>query len=201
MRAETTESEEKDKPPGCRVPYLLEDFRFLKSGYFLLLKKSLAHGNQGDKLISALDFFCVPILLEVAGRHGIPVCSYHITTKFDFRLPAIVYPLNPFMHKPKIARTRSQAQEILASLTRNHTYPVCVEALDGKLSRTLVVNGNARNEKYQKPVSQLYGIFGIPVFIAYFAGNERKFSLSGTVPVENGTLKKIKREEVRISQK
>jgi len=176
----------KAEEPPSRQSLLYPDMRFLKWGYFLLVKEEIERTMPSQGLFpttDVLDFFCVPVLLEIAKSLNIPVCNYHITTQPDFKLPAIIYPLNPFMWKPKIVESREKLKRAMDSLTRNHTYPVCVEKIDGKLRKERVIEGKARRRQSEEIANKLWERFGVPAFTMYFMENKKEVRLSGVVPL------------------
>ncbi|MCX8173824.1 MAG: RimK-like ATPgrasp N-terminal domain-containing protein [Thermoplasmata archaeon] len=199
------ENSEADEPPDkLRFP----DMRFLKSGYFSMVVEEVVGKGTGPArrktrdflTTNALDFFCVPVLLERAKKHGIPVTEFHITTQCDFKLPAIIYPINPFMYTPRIVRDRKRVKQAMVSLTRNHTYPVCVEPFHGKLRKEIVIYGRTRNEKFEEIGDKLWKTFRIPLFVAYFFETRKCIWLSGAVPfsdTSNRLIENLRRKKWR----
>ncbi|MEM4161356.1 MAG: hypothetical protein QW531_05175, partial [Thermoplasmata archaeon] len=161
-----------------------------------LVLREIGSGQERKAFLTrdALDFFTVPVLLERARKQGIPVAEFHITTQFDFELPAIIYPLNPFMYLPRVVKERGKVKHTMASLSRNHTFPVCVERIHGKLRREIVLYGKTKNEETQEIGARLWKIYRIPLFIAYFFERRNELWLSGAVPFPSSGLR-----EKRIS--
>jgi hypothetical protein len=199
LPARNDTDEEGDKPPENNSVLRRYDVRFLKLGYFSIVDEEINHEKKKKEPmgrektpspVDLLDAFCTPVLLVRAKKHRIPVCDFHITTKADFKLPAVVYPMNPFMYAPSVIRDRKSAEDALNSLSRNHTYPVCVEEMNGNFTRAIVMYGNTRYEKHQKITDKLWEMLGIPVFIAYFMETREDICLSGIAPLDYNKIKR-----------
>ncbi|MEM3513682.1 MAG: hypothetical protein QXH13_05860 [Thermoplasmata archaeon] len=181
------ESSEADEPPD---KHSFPDVRFLKSGYFSMVAEEIIGKGTGSGVkkaeysltTNALDLFCVPVLLERVKKQGIPCAQFHITTQFDFKIPALIYPINPFMYTPRVVKNRKRVSQTMLSLTRNHTYPVCVEPVHGKLRKEIVVLGKTRNEEFEEIANKLWRTFKMPLFVAYFFETRKEILLSGAVP-------------------
>jgi len=175
---------------------LAGDYRYLKQGYF----ESVDAEVRGIKVYptpeEALNAYLVPICLERAKRNGIPVPEYTVTRE-EIRPPAIVYPINPFMSKYSVVQKSGSIKRIVKSMTRNYTYPICVQKLDGTIREFSCILGQTTQPEFAELAKKIWDLFHLPLCRVRVIVNTN-VKLSAIEPLE---LQELKRAELKLLKK
>ncbi len=175
---------------------LAGDYRYLKQGYF----ESVDAEVRGMKVYptpeEAVNAYIVPICLERAKRNGIPIPDYAITRE-EIKPPALVYPINPFMSKFSVVQKSGSIKRIVKSMTRNNTYPICVQKLDGTLREFSCILGETTQDEFASLAKKIWDLFHLPLCRVRVISNA-KIKLSAIEPLE---LHELKRAELKLLRK
>lgn len=167
----------KKKPPKRTLPASLVtlpseggivnlsgDYSYLGAGYYL--SQELEGQGQPVRPIcrEAVDAYVVPLFLEKARLAGIPAPNYYITSDY-FYPPALVDTMNPFMERHSIVRTESSQERVAKSLTRNYTYPLCVQELPkgARIGYFNAIMGWSLSARYRDLAMGIWSNFGLPL--------------------------------------
>lgn len=163
--------------------YVLGDCRYLKPGYFEVFDAELKGLQVSPRFDDAINAHAVLICLDRAKRAGIPIPDYYITVRDIKKFPALVYAMNPYTCDHKFV-TKKNKTRAMRALTRNYTYPVCVQEIDGLLKEIIGVCGLTVERKYQKLVKKIWQIFNVPLVKLIIMNDGKKIKLSAIDPVE-----------------
>ncbi|MEM3699272.1 MAG: RimK-like ATPgrasp N-terminal domain-containing protein [Candidatus Bathyarchaeia archaeon] len=171
------------------------DYRYLKTGYYVSLHAEVLGNPVIPPSESILDAYRTPLLLLRASKAGIPTTPYIITDSVkqiisQFNFPVIVFAVNPFSYDGyKIAKNRSALYRAIKSLGMNYKFDVCVQPLRGKMLSFKSIFGKCDLEENVRRISaKVYEVFKIPICKLHVQRIENGVYLCGLQP--------LKREEI-----
>lgn len=166
------------------------DYRYLKTGYYVSLHAEVLGNSVIPPSESILDAYRTPLLLLRASKAGIPTIPYivtdsakQITSQFNF--PVVVFAVNPFSFDGyKIAKNRSALYRAIKSLGMNYKFDVCVQPLRGKMLSFKSIFGKCDLEEEVKKISaKVYEVFKIPICKLHVQRTENGVYLCGLQPL------------------
>jgi len=187
------------------------DYRYLKTGYFVSLHAEILGSSVIPSSENIVDAYRTPILLLRASKAGIPTLPYLVTDSVkqimsEFSFPVIVFAVNPFSYDGfKIARNRSALYRAVKSSGMNYKFAVCVQPLNGEMISFKSIFGKCELEENIRKISEkVYEVFRIPVCKLHVQCIERNAYLCGLQPLKKEEilphdLKMISEEVSRIS--
>jgi len=168
------------------------DYRYMKTGYFVSLHAEILGDDVVPTTENAIDAYRPPILLTRAAKNGIQVMPFILTDSVkrimaEFAFPIVIFPVNPFMFDFfRVAGNRAALYRAVKSLSMNYRYAVCAQPLLGELMSINSFFGecNCEYNKVKAVAKKVYETFNIPIcklHIQRFNGNAY---LCGLQPVK-----------------
>ena len=193
---------------------LTNDYRYLKTGYYVSLHAEVLGNNVIPSCENIIDSSRTPILLLRAARAKIPTIQFLVTDSVkkiveEVGLPVVVFAVNPFIHEGyQIAKNKSALYRAMKSLGMNYKFTVCAQPLKGDLIAVKSVFGKTEEgiDNQITVVSQkVYEAFKIPLCKLHVQKTEDKAFLCGLEPLKETELSKtdlelISKEILLISQ-
>ena len=143
---------------------LAGDYSYMTEGYYQSLEAELAGLAVLPTTADTLDAYVVPIALEKARQHDLPVPDYRITLD-KLEPPVLAYPINPFSTKGELVLPGSDLKKRLKSMTRAGTYAVLCQTLseDYRLDTLRCVVGRTLAADYEEFARRVFEVFGLPL--------------------------------------
>jgi hypothetical protein len=192
---------------------LTNDYRYLKTGYYVSLHAEVLGNNVIPSCENIIDASRTPILLLRASRANIPTIPFLVTDRVkkimgEVGFPMVVFAVNPFIHEGyQIAKNKSALYRAMKSLGMNYKFAVCVQPLRGELLTVKSVFGkcNFADEQISALSQKVYELFKIPLCKLHVQKAEDKAFLCGLEPLKETELSKadkdvISQEILLISQ-
>jgi len=191
---------------------LTNDYRYLKTGYYVSLHAEVLGSNVIPTSENIIDSTRIPILLLRAKRAKIPTIPFVVTDNVkkiveEVGFPAVVFAVNPFIYEGyQIAKNKSALYRALKSLGMNYKFAVCAQPLKGEIHTVKSVFGKADADSQISSLSQrVYELFKIPLCKLHVQKAEDKAFLCGLEPLKETELSNadkdvISREILLISQ-
>ena len=192
---------------------LTNDYRYLKTGYYVSLHAEVLGNNVIPSCENIIDSSRTPILLLRAARAKIPTLPFLVTDSVkkimsEVGFPVVVFAVNPFIHEGyQIAKNKSALYRAMKSLGMNYKFTVCAQPLKGELQSVKSVFGkcNLADEQISDIAQKVYDLFNIPLCKLHVQKVEDKAFLCGLEPLKETELSKtdlelISREILLISQ-
>jgi hypothetical protein len=171
------------------------DYRYLKTGYYVSLHAEILGNPVIPKSENILDAYRTPILLLRASRAGIPTMPYLVTSSVkqiisEIGFPTVVFAVNPFSYDGfRIAKNRSALYRVVKSLEMNYKFDVCAQPLEGEMISFTSVFGKCQLERSVMGISEkVYQVFKIPLCTLHVQLARGKAYLSGLQPLKSGQL-------------
>jgi hypothetical protein len=192
---------------------LTNDYRYLKTGYYVSLHAEVLGNNVIPSCENIIDSSRTPILLLRATRAKIPTIQFLVTDSVkkimeEVGLPVVVFAVNPFIHEGyQIAKNKSALYRAMKSLGMNYKFTVCAQPLKGELLAVKSVFGKCQiaDEQISAISQKVYELFRIPLCKLHVQKAEDKAFLCGLEPLKETELLKtdldlISKEILLISQ-
>jgi hypothetical protein len=167
------------------------DYRYLKTGYYVSLHAEVLGNRVIPSCENILDSSRTPLLLLRAARTGVPTLPFLVTDSVkkivsELGFPVVVFAVNPFIYDGyKTANNKSALYRAMKSLGMNHKFAVCAQPLKGKIVTFKSFFGKCNNQDKQTQIisQKVYEVFNIPVCKLHVQINEEKAYLSGLQPL------------------
>jgi hypothetical protein len=149
---------------------LNNDYRYLKSGYYVSMHAEVLGNPVIPSTENIIDASRTPIFLLKASKAGIPTLPYSVTSSvkqiiLELAFPVVVFAVNPFQHDGfKIARNRSSLYRAVKSLSMNYKFAVCAQPMKGKMVSIKSFFGKCEDDEPVMRLSEkVYEVFKIPI--------------------------------------
>ena len=192
---------------------LTNDYRYLKTGYYVSLHAEVLGNNVIPSCENIIDSSRTPILLLRAARAKIPTMQFLVTDSVkkimdEVGLPVVVFAVNPFIHEGyQIAKNKSALYRAMKSLGMNYKFTVCAQPLKGDLIAVKSIFGKCQiaDDQVSAISQKVYELFRIPLCKLHVQKAEDKAFLCGLEPLKETELSKndlelISKEILLISQ-
>ena len=192
---------------------LSNDYRYLKTGYYVSLHAEVLGNNVIPSCENIIDSSRTPILLLRAARAKIPTLQFLVTDSVkkimsELNLPVVVFAVNPFIYEGyMIAKNKSALYRAMKSLGMNYKFTVCAQPLVGEMVTVKSVFGKCQLEDEQigALAEKVYELFKIPICKLHVQKTKEKAFLCGLEPLKENELAKkdvelISKEIMLISQ-
>ncbi len=192
---------------------LTNDYRYLKTGYYVSLHAEVLGNNVIPSCENIIDSSRTPILLLRAQRANIPTIPFVVTDNVkkiieEVGFPVVVFAVNPFIYEGyQVAKNKSALYRALKSLGMNYKFTVCAQPLKGDLIRVKSVFGKCDlpDEQIKLLTQKVYELFKIPLCTIHVQKTLDKAFLCGLEPLKQTQLSKadkdvISQEILLISQ-
>jgi hypothetical protein len=192
---------------------LTNDYRYLKTGYYVSLHAEVLGNNVIPSCENIIDSSRTPILLLRAQRAQIPTMPFLVTDSVkkiidEVGLPVVVFAVNPFIYEGyQIAKNKSALYRAMKSLGMNYKFTVCAQPLKGQLLSVKSVFGktDGADKQISALAQKVYELFRIPLCKLHVQKAEEKAFLCGLEPLKETELSKtdlelISKEIMLISQ-
>jgi len=156
------------KEEGSTHYFISENYFYKSDTYYSILHHELEGFTTIPSSADMIEAFVVPICLEKARRHGIPVCPWEISYGY-LPLPAIVYGIHYFSDPADygILKDGEIAQEIIKHITNAGRYPFCYQPIDrsAEVIPFVTVFGETTIEipQLQEMAAAVYATFHVPL--------------------------------------
>lgn len=192
---------------------LTNDYRYLKTGYYVSLHAEILGSNVIPSCENIIDASRTPILLLRAKRAEIPTIPFLVTDNVKkimdkLGFPVVVFAVNPFIYEGyQIAKNKSALYRAMKSLGMNYKFAVCAQQLKGELLSVKSVFGKTEtaDEQINTLSQKVYELFKIPLCKLHVQKAEDKAFLCGLEHLKQTELSKtdlelISKEIMLISQ-
>lgn len=192
---------------------LTNDYRYLKTGYYVSLHAEVLGSNVIPSCENIIDSSRTPILLLRATRAGIPTIPFVVTDNVkkiveEVGFPTVVFAVNPFIYEGyKVAKNKSALYRAMKSLGMNYKFTVCAQPLKGEILTVKSVFGKSEgaDEQISALTQKVYELFKLPLCKLHVQKAEDKAFLCGLEPLKETELSKadkdvISQEILLISQ-
>jgi hypothetical protein len=189
------------------------DYRYLKTGYYVSLHAEVLGSNVIPSCENIIDSSRTPILLLRAERAKIPTLPFVVTDSVkkimaELSLPVVVFAVNPFIYEGyRIAANKSALYRAMKSLGMNYKFTVCAQPLVGELATVKSVFGKCQleDEQISALLEKVYELFKIPLCKLHVQKAQGKAFLCGLEPLKETELARkdvelISKEIMLISQ-
>jgi hypothetical protein len=178
---------------------LTNDYRYLKTGYYVSLHAEVLGSNVIPSCENIIDSSRTPILLLRAQRAKIPTIPFLVTDSVkkiieEVGFPVVVFAVNPFIYEGyQIAKNKSALYRAMKSLGMNYKFTVCAQPLKGELLSVKSVFGKCDRADVQigALTQKVYELFRIPLCTLHVQKAENKAFLCGLEPLKETELSKI----------
>jgi hypothetical protein len=172
------------------------DYRYLKTGYYVSLHAEVLGNRVVPSCENILDSSRTPILLLRAARAGVPTLPFVVTDSVkkivsELGFPVVVFAVNPFIYNGfKTANNKSALYRVMKSLGMNYKFAVCAQPLKGEIVTFKSFFGKCTSQdmETQRISQKVYEVFNIPVCKLHVQKTEDKAYLSGLQPVSKEEL-------------
>ena len=192
---------------------LTNDYRYLKTGYYVSLHAEVLGSNVIPSCENIIDSSRTPILLLRASRANIPTIPFVVTDNVkkiveEVGFPTVVFAVNPFIYTGyQVAKNKSALYRAMKSLGMNYKFTVCAQPLKGEIRTVKSVFGKSegRDEQISAITQKVYELFKLPLCKLHIQKAEDKAFLCGLEPLKEIELSKadkdlISQEILLISQ-
>jgi hypothetical protein len=192
---------------------LTNDYRYLKTGYYVSLHAEVLGNNVIPSCENIIDASRNPILLLRAKRAKISTIPFLVTDNVkkiigELGFPVVVFAVNPFIYEGyKVAKNKSALYRAMKSLGMNYKFAVCAQPLKGELLSVKSVFGKSEtaDEQINALSQKVYELFKIPLCKLHVQKAEEKAFLCGLEHLKQTELSKtdlelISKEIMLISQ-
>jgi hypothetical protein len=192
---------------------LTNDYRYLKTGYYVSLHAEVLGNNVIPSCENIIDSSRTPILLLRAKLAKIATLPFLVTDSVkkitsELNLPVVVFAVNPFIYEGyMIAKNKSALYRAMKSLGMNYKFTICAQPLVGEMVSVKSVFGKCQLEDDQISAlsEKVYELFKIPICKLHVQKTKEKAFLCGLEPLKENELAKkdlelISKEIMLISQ-
>ncbi len=192
---------------------LTNDYRYLKTGYYVSLHAEVLGNNVIPSCENIIDASRNPLLLLRASRAHIPTIPFLVTDSVkkitdEIGFPVVIFAVNPFIYEGyQTAKNKSALYRAMKSLGMNYKFTVCAQPLRGQLKTVKSVFGkcDVTDEQISALSQKVYELFKIPLCKLHVQKAENKAFLCGLEPLKETELSKtdlelISKEIMLISQ-
>ncbi len=188
------------------------DYRYLKTGYYVSLHAEILGNNVIPSSENIIDANRTPILLLRAARAGVATLPFVVTDSVkkiitDVGLPVVLFAVNPFIYDGfEVAHNKSGLYRAMKSLGMNYKFDVCAIPLKGQMNTIKSFFGKCQGNSELNDISEkVYKLFKIPICKLHIQIVDSKAYLSGLQPLKEEEitptdLKMISNEIMLISQ-
>jgi hypothetical protein len=189
------------------------DYRYLKTGYYVSLHAEVLGNQVIPSSKNIIDTSRTPILLLRATKAGIDTLPFIVTDCVkkiisDIGLPVVLFAVNPFIYDGfEVANNKSGLYRAMKSLGMNYKFDVCAMPLKGQMVTVKSFFGKCPDgdSEIQAIAEKVYALFKIPVCKLHIQKVDGKAYLNGLQPVKqkelaNGDLELISKEIMLFSQ-
>lgn len=172
------------------------DYSYMISGYYDSLDAELEGRVVLPTTADALDAYVVPIAMEKARLHGIPVPDYDIVTDKFTPPPLLAYPINPFSTKSELITSTDDLEGKFRALSMTGKYAVLCQHVprDYRIDVVRCIMGQSLIREYDAFTARLFEIFRLPLMRVRVIVTTSEYLLSGIepLPYDNLTLNEKK---------
>lgn len=189
------------------------DYRYLKTGYYVSLHAEVLGNKVIPSSENIIDSSRTPILLLRAARAGVPTLPFVVTDSVkkiiaDIGLPAVIFAVNPFIYNGfEVAHNKSGLYRAMKSLGMNYKFDVCATPLKGQMHTVKSFFGKSPQADSEVSIisEKVYDLFKIPICKLHIQTVDGKAYLSGLQPIKEeeltpNDLEIISKEIMLISQ-
>ena len=175
---------------------LTNDYRYLKTGYYVSVHAEVLGNQVIPSSENIIDANRTPILLLKASKAGIPTPPYLVTGSVkqiasEFNFPVVVFAVNPFTFDGYMpARNRSALYRAVKSLSMNYKFAVCAQPLKGEMVSVKSIFGKCELDGDARKISEeVYEVFNIPICKLHMQIIESKAYLCGLQPLKTTEIR------------
>lgn len=192
---------------------LNNEYRYLKTGYYVSLHAEVLGNKVIPSSTNIIDSSRTPILLLRAKLAGIDTLPFIVTDSVkkiisDVGLPAVLFAVNPFIYDGfEVANNKSGLYRAMKSLGMNYKFDVCAMPLKGQMVSVKSFFGKCpEGDKEVCAISEkVYRLFRIPICKLHIQKVDGKAYLSGLQPLkeqelDSSDLQLISKEIMLFSQ-
>lgn len=168
---------------------LAGDYSYMSAGYYSSLEAELMGWQVLPDTADSLDAYLVPVALEKARLHDLPVPGYSVVVD-KLTPPVLAYPINPFSSYGKLVLPGDDLKKKLKSLTRTGTYATLVQHLpeDYRLDVVRCVMGHTSHGAYADFARSVFAVFTLPLMRVRVIVTPQAFLFSAVEPLPLGEL-------------
>ncbi|XHH08219.1 MAG: RimK-like ATPgrasp N-terminal domain-containing protein [Candidatus Bathyarchaeia archaeon] len=172
------------------------DYRYLKTGYYVSLHAEVLGNQVIPSSKNIIDTSRTPILLLRAARAGINTLPFIVTDCVkkiisEVGLPAVLFAVNPFIYDGyEAANNKSGLYRAMKSLGMNYKFDVCALPLKGQMVSVKSFFGKCSEDdpEIQGITEKVYELFKIPICKLHIQKVDGKAYLCGLQPVKQKEL-------------
>lgn len=172
------------------------DYRYLKTGYYVSLHAEILGNQVIPSSKNIIDTSRTPILLLRAARAGIETLPFVVTDNVkkivsEIGFPAVLFAVNPFIYEGyETANNKSGLYRAMKSLGMNYKFDVCAMPLKGQMITVKSLFGKCPDSDPQvcAVVEKVYRLFKIPICKLHIQKADDKAYLSGLQPLKQKEL-------------
>lgn len=168
---------------------LFGDYTYLTEGYYKSLDAELLGITIHPTSEEALDAYVVPLAMQKALAHQIPIPPYEIATD-RVTPPVLAYPINPFSTKYQVITSRDDMETKLRALTMTGKYATICQSLpdDYRIDTVRCVLGMTLVPEYESFAKQIFEVFKIPLMRTRVIVTSADYLLSAIEPLQISEL-------------
>jgi hypothetical protein len=170
-----------------------ENYAYKTDAYYTILQHELEGRAVKPASNDVLDISVVPLCLERARLHGIPVCDWGISQGY-VPVPSILYGINYFASTAAycVVRDNTRAKEAVRHLTNCGKYPFCYQKLPAgaTISSCAAIFGrtSCAEGEVEEIARQVYDLFSIPLVTMILVDDGATVRLSSLSPTRYSRL-------------
>ncbi len=174
---------------------LFGDYTYLTEGYYISLDAELENIKVLPTTEEALDAYVIPLAMEKAKLHSIPIPNYEIVTE-KIVPPVLAYPINPYTLKFEIVNENDDLKKKFNTVTMSGKYPSLCQKLpeDYRIDVVRSIVGKTLVSEYDRFIKMIYETFRLPLMKIRVIVTPSNYLLSAIEPLllEELTLKEKK---------
>jgi len=177
------------------MPNLIsENYSYKTEAYYSILQHELNNTPINPSSDVILEAYVIPLCLEKAKLHKIPVCQWGISQGY-VPVPSIIYGLNYFSDSSEfcIVTNQNKTKDIVNHVTNMGKYPLCYQTIDANsIVRSCIgIFGEVLNAPtaVSELMKKVYKVFPIPLMKMTYV-KSKNYSLSSLGPVAYSALSK-----------
>ncbi|MGE5558739.1 MAG: RimK-like ATPgrasp N-terminal domain-containing protein [Bacillota bacterium] len=168
------------------------DYTYLTEGYYRSLDAQMTEKTILPTVEQILDAYVVPLAMEKAKMHNLPVPEYKIVNDHvGVATPAIAYPINPFSDKFELIVNPEEVIPKIKTVTRLSKYAAIVQTLpddDYRIDTLRCILGKTLAREYEDFAWQIFTTFGIPLMKVKVIVTKSSYLFSSIGPFELNQL-------------
>jgi hypothetical protein len=179
-----------------------ENYSYKTEAYYSILQHELNNTPINPSSDVILEAYVIPLCLEKAKLHKIPVCEWGISQGY-VPVPSIIYGLNYFSDSSEfsVVTNQNKTKEIVDHVTNMGKYPLCFQEIDANsIVRSCIgIFGESLNvpTAVSELMKKVYKIFPIPLMKMTYV-KSKNYSLSSLGPVAYSALSKDEKKLLKI---